>query len=437
MKPIEFLYEIFQQHSRVIIDSRKIEEGCLFFALKGDRFNGNEYAKDAIQKGAAFAIIDEARYNIGDNYILVEDVLQTLQNLANFHRKKMEIPVIGITGSNGKTTTKELLAAVLDQQYNCHFTKGNFNNHIGVPLTLLELKHSAQIAVIEMGANHVGEIDFLCKIAEPTHGIITNIGKAHLEGFGGIEGIKKGKSELYKYLANHDGVAFVNLDENYLTDLSDTVKKRVLYKKSKHPNPLEPAYETILYTSQPFIKVGFLDQNQKIIELQSQLIGDYNFNNIMTAISIGRYFRVPIQGVIDAIENYIPSNNRSQLVKKNRNTFILDAYNANPTSMANALKNFEKLQAVSKMVILGDMLELGKYSQNEHQNILNQAKEMQLENIILVGEEFRKLEITSNKVRIFESVVTLKEWFDQQKIEDSHILIKGSRGIKLERLLLD
>ncbi len=430
---LEFIYHIFQKHPKVITDSRKIEDGCIFFALKGERFNGNKYAEDALKKGAAYAIIDEEEFDKGEQYILVNDVLETLQQLANLHRSKLLIPVIGITGSNGKTTTKELLATVLDSQYNCHFTKGNLNNHIGVPLTLLEIKENIEIAVIEMGANHIGEIEFLCNIAEPTHGLITNIGKAHLEGFGSLEGVKKAKSELYKFIEKQNGVAFINEDENYLTPLSKGISKRIFYKKSDAPDPLESPYETILYHSHPYIKVGFLNQQHSLIEIQSQLIGDYNFNNIMTAISVGRYFRVPDKKIKEAIEKYISINNRSQLVHKGTNTFILDAYNANPSSMKHAIENFVKIKAEKKVMILGDMLELGSYSFKEHQAVIEQANSFQFNEIILVGKEFAAIE--KEGIKYFDNVNVLKDWFIKKAFENTHFLIKGSRGIRLEQLL--
>ncbi|MFK8006438.1 MAG: UDP-N-acetylmuramoyl-tripeptide--D-alanyl-D-alanine ligase [Saprospiraceae bacterium] len=433
MDEIEFIYTLFQKHPKIITDSRKIKEGCLFFALKGDRFNGNEYAQEAIQKGASYAIIDEEKYKKDDKTVLVDDVLSTLQKLATFHRRRMIIPIIAITGSNGKTTTKELISVVLNSQYCCHSTKGNLNNHIGVPLTLLELTSEHEVAIIEMGANHVGEIDFLCKITEPTHGIITNIGKAHLEGFGGVEGVKKGKSELYKFIQWQNGVAFVNMNESFLSELSKGIIKRVFYKKTEQPSPSEAAYETIFYQESPFVKVGFLDKNEEIISIQSQLIGQYNFNNIMTAISIGRYFRVRPKRIQEAVENYTPSNNRSQLVKKTTNTFILDAYNANPTSMKNALVNFGQVDANKKIAILGDMLELGKFSDEEHLKIAQQAIELKLDQVILVGKEFSKIKIEG--VQHFENVNDLKEHFVIKDFQETYFLIKGSRGIKLEEFL--
>lgn len=433
IEQLESLYELFQKYPKVITDSRKIEKDCLFFALKGDRFNGNAYAAEAIRKGAAYAIIDEQKFDKGEQYFLVDDVLKALQKLANFHRRRMLIPVIGITGSNGKTTTKELIAAVLNNYYKCHFTRGNFNNHIGVPLTLLQMTKEAQVAIIEMGANHIGEIEILCNIAEPTHGIITNIGKAHLEGFGSLEGVKEAKSELYKFIDKHDGVIFVNMDELYMTELSDGISKKVVYQKSEAPKPHRAPYETILFQSHPFIKVGFLGINQEVIEVNSNLIGQYNFQNIMTAITIGRYFRVPQQKIKEAIENYIPSNNRSQIVEKESNTYILDAYNANPTSMKNALENFNKINANKKVAILGDMLELGSYSIKEHQNILELSQSFDLDEIILVGKEFSILK--NKEVYHFDNVQHLKKWFVQQDFQNTHFLIKGSRGIQLEKLL--
>ncbi|MEM6965447.1 MAG: UDP-N-acetylmuramoyl-tripeptide--D-alanyl-D-alanine ligase [Bacteroidota bacterium] len=434
MESIEMLYQIFQNHPNVITDSRKIEKGCLFFALKGERFNGNEYAQEAIEKGAAYAVIDEKKYKKGDHYFLVEDVLSTLQELANFHRRRMLVPIIAITGSNVKTTTKELMAAVLNNFYNCHHTKGNLNNHIGVPLTLLEMNAEHDVAIIEMGANQIGDIEQLCNIAEPTHGVITNIGKAHLEGFGSIEGIKKGKSELYKFIHQQQGVLFVNMEEPFLLELSEGLGKRVYYKKSKHPNQYEAPFETVLYQTHPFVQVGFYNHNfEEILRVDSHLSGGYNFNNIMTAVTIGRYFRVPPLKIKEAIEQYVPSNNRSQIIKKGSNTFFMDAYNANPTSMSNALENFKKVDATKKVAILGDMLELGAFSEEEHHRIFEKAKSLELDELILVGEAFKNTQAPLAKH--FDNVEELKSWFEAQAYEHTYFLIKGSRGIKLEELL--
>jgi len=314
---IEQLYKI----SEVIIDSRKVTEGCLFFAIRGERFDGNVFAEKAIENGAAYAVIDNPDFQKGEKYILVENTLETMQILARHHRRQFEIPIIGITGSNGKTTTKELMASVLSEHFKTHFTKGNFNNHIGLPLTLLAMPTDTEMAVIEMGANHQGEIDFLCRIAEPTHGVITNIGKAHLEGFGGIEGVKKGKSELYHFLEKTGGIAFINLDEPFLKNLSSNILRRVFYKKSEKIDFGLKAAEMILLEEQPFLKVEFYqwellqeqDFSGEFVKAQSHLIGEYNFNNLMTAIALGRYFQVPTEGIVRAIENYIPKNNRSEI----------------------------------------------------------------------------------------------------------------------------
>ena len=429
---IKALYKIFQENPSISIDSRKINKGDIFFALKGERFDGNQYAEQSIQKGASYVVIDDPQYNKGSQFLLVEDVLNSLQKLAHYHREQIDIPVLAITGSNGKTTTKELISNVLKSHYATHFTKGNFNNHIGVPLTLLQLPTDVDIAVIEMGANHIGEIADLCEIAAPTHGLITNIGRAHLEGFGGLEGVKKGKSELYKYLAKNKGIVFINMNENFLRNLAIENKRKVYYTKSEQPHAENIPYEVKLISNEPFIKVSFLSERQQPIIAGSQLMGIYNFNNIMTAIVIGRYFKVPATKIREAIENYVPSNNRSQLIKRNTNTFIMDAYNANPDSMKNALENFANLVAPSKIAILGDMLELGDFSKQAHSEILAQANELKFSKVILVGNEFKKV---STDNLIFENVVELKNWFQNQAFENTHILLKASRGIKLENLI--
>ena len=385
---MERLYDIFLKHPLITTDSRKIKPGCLFFALKGERFNGNEYASEAINQGAAFAIIDDAKYKLGNQYILVENVLQTLQELSTYHRRQFHIPIIAITGSNGKTTTKELISAVLSSHYRTHFTKGNFNNHIGVPLTLLAMPMDTEVAIIEMGANHQGEIAALCEIAEPTHGLITNIGKAHLEGFGGIEGVKKGKSELYRYLASNNGVAFINQDEPFLEALVTGVKWKIFYKKGDVPHADSIPFEIQLLSDQPFIKAAFATDHHSPVVIESQLIGRHNFNNIMTAVVLGTYFKVPDQKIKSSIEHYVPSDNRSQIIKVGTNTFILDAYNANPTSMQNALLFFEKMDATKKVAILGAMKELGDCSKAEHQSIVDQAMAGGYEQVVLIGNEY-------------------------------------------------
>ena len=431
---IEELYEIYQSHSEVIIDSRKVTDDCLFFAIRGERFDGNTFAEKALENGAAYAVIDNPDFKKSDQYILVEDTLKTLQDLAREHRRRFSIPVIAITGSNGKTTTKELLSAVLAGQYPTHFTKGNFNNHIGVPLTLLALPKGTEVAIIEMGANHVGEIDFLCRIAEPTHGIITNIGRAHLEGFGGIEGVKKGKSELYKYLEKKPGMVFVNKDEQFLEELSAKNSTKLFYIRSERSNPHVEPYETVLASDKPFLKVAFRAYDGNMVEIQSQLIGEYNFNNIMTAVSVGRYFKVSVDVMKKAIENYVPTNNRSQLLQKDSNTYILDAYNANPTSMRHALNNFSKMEANQRVAIIGSMLELGDYADAEHEDIAAYAESLSFDQVVLVGVEFESAAVKNNLPH-FENTEQLKSWLAAKDFENTHLLLKGSRGIGLEKVL--
>jgi UDP-N-acetylmuramoyl-tripeptide--D-alanyl-D-alanine ligase len=431
----EALYELYKKHPKVSTDSRSIEAGDLFFALKGDHFNGNLYAGDAIAKGAAYAVVDDPAVVQSDAYILVEDVLTVLQHLARHHRRQFTIPVIGITGSNGKTTTKELVSAVLGSQYKLHFTQGNLNNHIGVPLTLLSIPMDIEVAVIEMGANHQGEINFLCEIAEPSHGLITNIGKAHLEGFGGIEGVKKGKSELYRFLGRTGGMAFINKDAQFLESLAESVKKKVFYRKSASPSMDVADLEVGLVAAIPFIEVAFLDRaTQQLVQVQTNLHGIYNFDNIMTAIAIGKYFKVPGQKIKAAIASYTPSNNRSQLLQKGTNTFVMDAYNANPTSMRAALHAFANIEATKKIAVIGSMLELGEESMIEHHQIAALAKEQAYDHLILIGREFKESAL-KHDLPHFEDVSSLKAWFDQQSFDGFHIFLKGSRGIRLEQLI--
>ena len=429
---IKALYKLFLNHSTVCTDSRKIEVGCLFFALKGASFDGNKFAIKAIEQGAAYAIVDEKTLEKHQRLILVEDVLTTLQKLANYHRKQFEIPVIAITGTNGKTTTKELISAVLESHYPTHYTKGNFNNHIGVPLTLLAMPANTRVAVIEMGANHVREIDFLCQIAEPTHGLITNVGEAHLEGFGSFEGVKKAKGELYKYLEKNSGLAFINKNEAHLQEMADPTLYRLFYTQSIEPNLNVPIFETKLVTANPFIEIAYLSKEGVPQFIKSQLLGLYNFNNIMTAITLGRYFKVPYEKIKQAIESYTPTNNRSQILEKDGNKFLLDAYNANVTSMTKALESFASYEDKNKIAILGDMLELGTYSKAAHTKIIQLAQNLGIE-VWTVGQEFGQLK--SKAVKHFLNTETLKEWFWKQSFQDTFFLLKGSRGIGLEKLL--
>jgi UDP-N-acetylmuramoyl-tripeptide--D-alanyl-D-alanine ligase len=422
---IEELYNIFLKHKVISTDSRQIAQGCLFFALKGDNFDGNKYAKGAIESGAAYAVIDDESF-IGDKTLLVENVLQALQQLSRMHRRKFQIPVVAITGSNGKTTTKELINAVLSEQYHVSATKGNLNNHIGVPLTLLGITEETQIAIIEMGANHQGEIAELCSIAEPTHGLITNIGRAHLGGFGGFEGVIKAKSELYKWLSSSGGNAFVNAGNPLLMQLTSGMR-RTLYgdqSEAKTKGNVKESTETL--------EVEWIAEDGSV-PVKTNLVGNYNFENVMAAICIGEYFQVSKNDIRTAISNYFPSNSRSQAMKTARNSIILDAYNANPTSMSMAIENFRQVKAAKKMVILGDMLELGDESTVEHLAIVNLLEECKFDSVILVGPDF--MNAAGNRFISFDTSEAAFAWLKVQKTTDYSILVKGSRGIKMEKVL--
>jgi UDP-N-acetylmuramoyl-tripeptide--D-alanyl-D-alanine ligase len=428
------LYQIYIQHPKVITDSRKVEPGCIFFALKGPTFNGNQYADDALEKGAAYAVVDEAFYADREGMLLVEDCLTALQELARYHRQQFTIPVLAITGSNGKTTTKELINAVCSSHFRTHHTKGNLNNHIGVPLTLLEMPRDTELAIIEMGANHVGEIDFLCNIALPTHGLITNIGKAHLEGFKSLEGVKQGKSELYRHLQSRGGMVFVNKDEKYLSELSENCTNRLLYGSGEAD--ANDGSKVTLVSTHPFVQSSFWSQeDNRTVTVCSHLMGSHNFNNIMTAIVIGCYFKVPASKIKQAIENYQSTNNRSQMVQQGTNVFLMDAYNANPDSMRKALNYFSAMPATNRIAILGDMLELGEYSEEEHEAIVDLALQSKLSKIFLVGPSFGKTTQQSAVIFRFKDVVELKEWYAKHEETNTHFLLKGSRGIKLETFL--
>lgn len=424
---IHELYQLFLQSTGITTDTRKIEKGQLYFALKGGNFNGNTFASKALEQGASYAIIDEIEFKINDNYIWVENVLNTLQQLGNYHLNQVKPnAVIGITGSNGKTTTKELVHAVLNTTFKTHYTKGNLNNHIGIPLTLLEMKPDTEIAVIEMGANHQKEIESYCKYVEPTHGIITNCGKAHLEGFGGVEGIRKGKGELYDYLKQHQGLVFVNGDDAILVNM---LQERSMPDFISYGNNSSNKYNSKILIENPFLKIQFED-----IEIDSNLFGSYNYSNIMCAIAVGKHFGVSNQQIQNAISNYHPENARSQVIEKNGYKLILDAYNANPTSMLHALESFAKSSDKKKMVILGDMFELGDDAPKEHQHIANLSEQLKFDNIILVGNEFSKTQ-TSDAVLKFKTTEAAHIWFQQQDFTGSEILLKGSRSMKMEKIL--
>lgn len=416
MMNVEDLYKKYQEHPIISTDTRKILDGCLFFALKGENFDANEFAEQAILKGAAFSIIDNANFKLSEKFILVDNVLETLQQLANYHRKQLNIPFIGITGSNGKTTTKELINTVLSQKYKTVATQGNLNNHIGVPLTLLSVPIGCEIAIIEMGANHIGDIHQLCEIAEPNFGIITNIGTAHIEGFGSREGVIKAKSELYHFIKETKGIIFLNDNDELLVSLSKEIRV-IKYSKNEINN----------IDSNPFLTF-----NWKELKIETQLYGEYNIPNILAAIKIGEYFNVEKTAIKSALENYVSTNNRSQVVKLPNHTLYLDAYNANPTSMNAAIDAFFTLNAPNKFLILGDMLELGHVSQEEHQKIADKIHHLNL-NALLVGNEFQSIK---NKYH-FIAVKNTDEailWLANQLDFFKSILIKGSRGIRLEKM---
>jgi len=436
---ISDLYEIYTSFPQVQTDTRQLKKGDLYFALKGPNFNGNEFAQQALEQGAAYAIVDE-QVNISahlqEHIVYVEDVLTSLQALAKFHRKKFTIPFIAITGSNGKTTTKELVAAVLSSHFTIYTTKGNLNNHIGVPLTLLNIKQDAQFAIIEMGANHLKEIESYCSYTLPTHGIINNCGKAHLEGFGSEEGVRKGKGELYDYLKMNNGIAFINSDLDYLVKMSQGIGTVISYGnqsgqlQAKIFDDLtneQSANEFLIFEITKCSNAGLLN---KVIK--TQLVGNYNLPNALAAISIGLTFEVPVEKIITAIENYTPTNSRSQLIEWKNNKVILDAYNANPSSMQLAIENFAKIENAKKILCIGGMRELGKESQAEHQALIEQIKKSHFEKVILVGKEF---ESCQHAFTYFENSALAKNWLDQENFSDHYFLIKGSRSIQMEKMI--
>jgi UDP-N-acetylmuramoyl-tripeptide--D-alanyl-D-alanine ligase len=414
---IQELYELFCNSYLVDTDSRRIRKGSIYFALKGSNFNGNKFATNALQEGASYAVIDDKTYSGNSNTILVKDALQTLQELANFHRKQLNIPIISLTGSNGKTTTKELINSVLSHKFTTTATQGNLNNHIGVPLTLLSMTPKTEIGIIEMGANHQKEIASLCNIAEPNYGYITNFGKAHLEGFGGVEGIIKGKSELYDFLRTSKGIAFLNEeDKTQLKQVGDI--KYINFNTTKIK----------FVEANPFVTVQF---NNMLIK--SNLIGKYNYTNIAAAITIGEYFNVSTKNIKTAIENYTPINNRSQIIEKGYLHIILDAYNANPTSMEAALENFNNLKGKIKVLFLGDMFELGVESEKEHQHIVDLAETYNFNTIYLIGNTFSKTKVKN--ALVYENFEAFKKANNPLNVHEASILIKGSRGMALERIL--
>ena len=419
------LYNLFTECSGVCTDTRKITKDCMFFALKGDNFNGNEFAETAIQLGAKFAIVDEVTAAKNTSIIKVDDVLRCLQELATFHRKKINPIIIALTGSNGKTTTKELINAVLSTQYQTVATKGNLNNHIGVPLTLLEIKKNTEIAIVEMGANHQKEIEFLCRIAQPDFGLITNYGKAHLEGFGGIEGVIKGKTEMFEYLKTNNKTIFYNSDDLIQVEKIGDYSPNFSFSSNNNGS-----IQLELVEVHPNLVISFKGKT-----IKTQLTGAYNFNNIAYAILIGEYFKITIENIKIGIENYSPNNNRSQILPTEKNKIILDAYNANPTSMSLALESFEKIDHTNKIAILGDMFELGEAAHEEHQNIVQLIENLGLTRVFLIGKHFYACENSNKHIIKFETFEEAYNHIKELDIKNANILIKASRGMALERLI--
>jgi len=443
----EEIYQLYLQHPVISTDTRKIAPGSIFFALKGDKFDANTFAEQAIAQGAAYAVIDNPDYKLNDKYILVDDSLLALQNLARHHRRQLTIPVVGLTGTNGKTTTKELINAVLSQKFKTLATQGNLNNHIGVPLTVLSINNTHQMAVIEMGANHQKEIELLCSISQPSHGMITNIGKAHLEGFGGVEGVKIGKGELYDFLkwggpntgkskGWDERVAFVNGDDAVLMAMQQArdLNKVVLYGTQNPDN----AVSGNLTENSPLLALEWTNNNSgESYRVKTQLTGAYNLDNILAAISMGVYFELEADAINKGVEGYQPQNNRSQIKRTDTNTLICDYYNANPSSMAVAIENIGKLQAKHKVLILGDMFELGDESPAEHLGIINKALTTDVAERIFIGEKFgsQKLNVEGQNATFYNTVEEATEGLKASPIKNSTILIKGSRGMVLERLV--
>ncbi|WP_296317885.1 UDP-N-acetylmuramoyl-tripeptide--D-alanyl-D-alanine ligase [Winogradskyella sp. UBA3174] len=421
---IDQLYQNYKSSSSISTDTRKLHKNAMYFALTGDNFNGNKFVNQAFKAGAKYCVVDYKSAVINDRCLLVSDVLIALQDLAKYHRKIINIPIIALTGSNGKTTTKELICAVLSSTYKVKATKGNLNNHIGVPLTLLSFSEDLDYGIVEMGANHQKEIEFLCTIAQPDFGLITNFGKAHLEGFGGIEGVIKGKSELYDYIKENHKTTFINKEDKTQIQQINNYNKITTFGSDLDNDCL-----VTFINADPFVTLSY---DNTVIK--SLLIGDYNYGNITVAVAIGKHFKVSTENIKKAIESYAPDNNRSEIIKKGNNQIILDAYNANPTSMLAALKNLKQLQSNNKYLFLGDMFELGKDASIEHQAIVNYVEANFITNIFLVGENFFKTETkkTTHKYSKFED---LKFIISNLELNEATILIKGSRGMALERIL--
>ena len=422
---IEELYNIFLRYPTVETDTRRIKKGSIFFALKGPNFNGNDYVKKAFESGAHYCICDEKTDFIDTRIIYVMNVLATLQDLAKYHRMQFNIPFIAITGSNGKTTTKELIHEVLSTTYKCYTTKGNLNNHIGIPLTILSVKRDAEIAVIEMGANHKKEIESYCIYAMPTHGLITNCGKAHLEGFGGVEGVKEGKGELYDYISKSKGTIFINNDYEYLLKMSLLIENKISYGTTN------ATYEGRVKDGGHLLQVE-ITKGADILIIKTQLAGNYNLPNVMSAVCIGKYFNVEDEKIKIALEGYTPTNSRSQIIKKDSNTILLDAYNANPSSMKAAIENFAQMEGENKIVILGGMMELGEESIKEHKTLIQMLSNYKWNKVVVTGKDFTAL---PSSILRFNDATEIAAWFKKQQFQNACILIKGSRSMAMEKVL--
>lgn len=429
---IDQLYQIYKEFPKVCTDTRQISKDCLFFALKGDNFNGNSFADQALEAGAKYVVIDDPEFYKEDPaYILVDDVLSSLQDLARFHRKHLKMPFIGITGTNGKTTSKELLNSVLSQKYHTYATKGNLNNHIGVPLTILSLTEDIEIAIVEMGANHVHEIEFLCGISNPTHGFITNVGKAHLEGFGSFEGVMQAKGELYDYLNANQGQIYIQGDNEYLLQMAANRNlKDVIYYGFTEKNQIQGG----LVVADPFLTIFWKNKDDvERQEVKTNLTGAYNIENMLAAVALGKTFGLSTEQINAGLGNYVPQNNRSQISKTDKNTIIADYYNANASSMAAALGNLDVIQADRKVAILGDMFEMGDQSEIEHRKVIEKAKSLNLDRLIFVGKAFYAQR--DDQASYFESTDALKEDLVENPLDDYLILLKASRGMAFEKLM--
>lgn len=418
---IQELYKLFTSNPSVQTDTRQLKSGDIFFALRGPSFNGNHFAGQALASGAAYAVVDEDVDTEDERIIRVNDSLATLQQLAAFHRDQFSIPFIAITGSNGKTTTKELMHAVLSSQFKTYTTEGNLNNHIGIPLTILKIRPDAEMAIIEMGANHLHEIASYCMYARPTHGLITNIGKAHLEGFGSAENVAKGKGELFRFLQLHDGTAFVNTDDQNVILQSQGIRQQVKYGINTGTGKI--------VESDPFLKVEITGEKEVI---HTNLVGSYNLPNVLAAVTVGKYFNIEFDKIKNAIESYQPSNSRSQMVKKGTNTIIMDAYNANPGSMKAAVENFAAMKGNKKILILGAMKELGTDTTKEHAELLSLISKYDWEHVILAGDEFYALQ---HPFHHFKNSEEAREWLQKNHPDDSLILVKGSRSMQMEKVV--